>query len=114
MSLRPTHFTWSILARRTSCIGSTGRSNCLESVHTMHVAKLILLLTCLACLPGAGMAQTAHTDPDTSTTSQTSQTNDTMAVRAQRAAEIRLACINGRRCICGKVIKIVPEGLIVE
>ena len=30
------------------------------------------------------------------------------------AAEIRTACINGRRCVCGKVIKIVPEGLVVE
>lgn len=31
-----------------------------------------------------------------------------------RAADIRTACINGRRCVCGKVIKIVPHGLIVE
>jgi hypothetical protein len=33
---------------------------------------------------------------------------------AQRAEQIRPQCLNGRRAICGKVIKILPEGLIVE
>jgi hypothetical protein len=46
-------------------------------------------------------------------TNVTSSTNQ-MSVRDQRAAEIRTACINGRRCVCGKVIKIVAEGLIVD
>jgi hypothetical protein len=32
----------------------------------------------------------------------------------QRAAEIRTACINGRRAVCGKVIKILPDGLVVD
>jgi hypothetical protein len=32
----------------------------------------------------------------------------------QRAAEIRNACINGRRAVCGKVIKILPDGLVVD
>lgn len=45
----------------------------------------------------------------------TSTTNQTAALgRDQRVADMRAACINGRRCICGKVIKIVPEGLVVE
>jgi hypothetical protein len=33
---------------------------------------------------------------------------------AQKSEEIRTACINGRRRICGKVLQIVPEGLVVE
>src|SRR4051812_42432903 len=49
----------------------------------------------------------------TSLASSTNQTNE-ISVPDQRAAQIRAACINGRRCVCGKVIKIVPEGLIVE
>ena len=32
----------------------------------------------------------------------------------KHTAEIRTECINGRRCICGKVIQIVPGGLVVE
>jgi hypothetical protein len=49
----------------------------------------------------------------TNFTSSTNQTNQ-MSARDQRAAEIRAACINGRRCVCGKVVKIVPEGLVVD
>ena len=43
-------------------------------------------------------------------------TNQSQAVRAsgQKAEEIRTACINGRRRICGKVLQIVPAGLVVE
>lgn len=48
----------------------------------------------------------------TNVSTSAGQTNQT-AVH-DRTTEIRNACINGRRCICGKVIKIVPEGLIVE
>ena len=32
----------------------------------------------------------------------------------KHTAEIRTDCINGRRCICGKVVQIVPGGVIVE
>ena len=40
--------------------------------------------------------------------------SDQISARAQQSAEIRAACIDGRRCVCGRVIKIVPEGLVVE
>jgi hypothetical protein len=46
-------------------------------------------------------------------TNQTNQTNQ-ISARDLRAADIRGASINGRRCVCGKVIKIVPDGLVVE
>ena len=51
--------------------------------------------------------------PALAQTNVSSSTNQVPA-RAQNAAEIRTACINGRRCVCGKIIKIVPEGLIVD
>jgi hypothetical protein len=42
-----------------------------------------------------------------------SQTNSipSFAVHLQ---QIRAACIQSRRCICGKILKILPEGLVVE
>jgi len=70
----------------------------------MSTIKLLLLVFLSASLPA--MAQT-------NISSSTNQTNQ-IAVREHRAAQHRAACINGRRCICGKVIQIVPEGLIVE
>ena len=66
--------------------------------------KIFLLIFFAALLPA--LAQT-------NISSSANQTNQSSA-RDQRAAEIRTASINGRRCVCGKVIKIVPEGLIVE
>src|SRR5664279_3200560 len=48
-----------------------------------------------------------------SETTTTNQPQDARAL-AQKAEEIRTACINGRRRVCGKVLQIVPEGLVVE
>lgn len=72
----------------------------------MSAMKLILLMMLSAWLPVA-----AQTNISTSAnpTNQTAVRNSD-----QPAAAIRVACINGRRCVCGKVIKIVPDGLIVE
>ena len=76
----------------------------------MSAIKFFLLLMLIS----AGLPAGAQTNVSRSA-NQTNQTNQTaVREREQRAAEIRAACINGRRCICGKVIKIVPEGLIVE
>ncbi len=51
--------------------------------------------------------------PAVAQTNVASVTNQT-AARNPRAAELRVACISGRRCVCGQVIKIVPEGLVVD
>jgi len=73
----------------------------------MSAMKLFLLLMMFsAWLPVVAQ---------TNVTSLANERNQTaVRDRDQRAADIRAACINGRRCVCGKVIKIVPEGLIVE
>jgi hypothetical protein len=72
----------------------------------MNATKLFLLLMFSAWLPAV-----AQTNAPTPTSAN--QTNQTGA-HDQRTADIRTACINGRRCVCGKVIQIVPEGLVVE
>jgi hypothetical protein len=50
--------------------------------------------------------------PETATTT-TNPPQDARAL-AQKAEEMRTTCINGRRRICGKVLQIMPEGLVVE
>src|SRR6266567_4231753 len=37
-----------------------------------------------------------------------------VAAAAVRAEQIRADCIKGRRLICGRVLKIVPDGLVVD
>jgi hypothetical protein len=41
------------------------------------------------------------------------QTNQFMSA-VQRAEKIRAACIQGRRSICGKILRVLPDGLVVE
>jgi hypothetical protein len=41
------------------------------------------------------------------------QTNQDFSF-AQRVEEIRMACIEGRRSICGKILKVLPDGLVVD
>lgn len=63
--------------------------------------KLLWLLLLVTLLPAAAQ------------TNVSSAAAESSAIE-KRTAEIRADCINGRRCICGKVIQIVPGGLIVE
>ena len=71
---------------------------------SLAVIHLLLLMVFPTCFPAF-----AQTNVPAATTNRT-----VVRTRDQRAADIRTACVNGRRCVCGKVIKIVPEGLIVE
>ena len=41
------------------------------------------------------------------------QTNQGLSL-AQRYQETRMACIQSRRIICGKIVKILPDGLVVD
>jgi len=41
------------------------------------------------------------------------QTNKDLSF-AQQAEKIRAACIEGRRSICGKILKVLPDGLVVD
>ncbi|HZL79660.1 MAG TPA: hypothetical protein VFC17_12560 [Candidatus Limnocylindrales bacterium] len=36
------------------------------------------------------------------------------ASRTQRAEQIRAECLQGRRIICGKILKVLPGGLVVD
>ena len=42
-----------------------------------------------------------------------SSTNENMAV-LQHVEELRARCISNRRIICGKILKILPEGIVVD
>lgn len=39
------------------------------------------------------------------------QTDVALAVRAEQT---RALCLEGRRCVCGRVLKVLPDGLLVE
>jgi hypothetical protein len=74
---------------------------------------LLLLATCLA------RAQTNSSPPTNSASLPGSQTAELTATNQvpspiELSERLRAECINGRRSICGKILRIVPDGIIVE
>jgi hypothetical protein len=44
----------------------------------------------------------------------TNPTNPPLVSAGQRAEQIRTRCVEGRRHICGKILKVLPSGLVVD
>lgn len=68
--------------------------------------KIIGLTLVLAV---SAVAQTNLTTNGSATVS-----NAPPAVSPERREEVRAACINGRRAICGRVLRVLPDGLVVD
>jgi ABC-type Fe3+-hydroxamate transport system substrate-binding protein len=87
--------------------------------YGFRLIKIAALLFFSALSTSAQTHQDASTNSST-TTNPNSQagtfqapTNRTASI-APSAEEIRAACIEGRRSVCGKILKILPTGLIVD
>ena len=65
------------------------------------VCLAVLLLPLISTLTAA--AQTNTTPPDTNASAE-----------AARSEQIRAACIEGRRYICGKVLQSTSDGMVVD
>lgn len=78
----------------------------------MRAIQIVLLCTWVAALPGLaqtiGPAHKTDVPPDASSvpTNQIDYLQVTKAVRAN--------CIQGRRIICGRILKVLPGGLVVD
>lgn len=69
-----------------------------------------LKLVCLSAL--VAISTSAQTNTPVATDAP--GTNSRLAAAAQRAEQVRADCIHGRRQICGKILQILPGGLVVE
>jgi len=74
--------------------------------------RIILLCACLGALSvGAQTPAPAH-QPDPPAQASSVASNNLAAEQAVEA--MRAECIKGRRTICGRIIKMLPSGLIVD
>src|ERR1039457_6160202 len=73
----------------------------------MRIAFLIVFAAMCAS------AQTNSVAPAGNSPTLQSPTNHVLSP-SERFEKIRLECIESRRSICGKIIKILPDGLVVE
>jgi hypothetical protein len=99
------------------------RPKCAAHHSSGLVLTLALAMTALIARPSMGQvmsspSQTATDAAPALTVSDRTKiaTNQLQNARllGPKAEEIRTACISGRRRICGKVLQIVPGGLVVE
>jgi hypothetical protein len=72
---------------------------------------ILFLFTVAACR--AGLANDSA-GPANSPPAQVQTNQDSTAAAFQRAEKQRQRCIEGRRLICGKILQVLPTGLVVE
>lgn len=79
----------------------------------MKIAALMILLTALsACGQTSGPVTATNAPPAGQVVASTTDTNRLAVL--QHIEAVRAECIQGRRSICGKILKILPDGLIIE
>jgi hypothetical protein len=71
----------------------------------------VLLLTTLTAAAQTGLIETTN---GPGSVSDGLAQNAQARMKEQRAEQLRALCINSRRVICGKVIQILSDGLVVE
>jgi hypothetical protein len=77
--------------------------------------KFALLLLSLASLTGsAGTILLTSTNVPAPAPPPSAQEQAQSFKTAQRAEQIRTTCLEGRRYICGRVVQVTPEGLVVD
>jgi hypothetical protein len=73
----------------------------------------LLVLSILAVFPAFAQPNPPAAAIATNVLAAASQTNQILSL-VQHADQVRAACIQGRRSICGKIIQILPDGLVIE
>lgn len=69
----------------------------------------------LGCLPGRAQTQPLASSNESGQSTTSNLGNPKVEVPpGVRAEQIRTACIQGRRCVCGRVLKVFPTGVLVE
>ena len=78
----------------------------------------ILLLLFLACLVGCARVRVSPpvnaAAPAATAASPTTSNVPDPAMPARSTEQIRATCIDGRRLVCGRVLKVLPDGLVIE
>ena len=78
----------------------------------LKLLPLVLLVILAGCATPNTVIPAGKTTPANNAAAPAG--HDSTAITAVRAEQIRTDCIQGRRLICGKVLQISPDGLVVD
>jgi hypothetical protein len=82
------------------------------SAQTTRCLLLLSVAVLIGCAHEEVPARKGRVEPSEVIAAQASPSPE--AAAAVRAEQIRKDCVQGRRLICGKVLKIFPDGLVVD
>jgi len=66
------------------------------------------------CLADAGLASSTNKTASAHGSEKAALNQDAQNALAQKAELARMSCIEGRRYVCGRVLQILPDGLVVD
>jgi hypothetical protein len=78
------------------------------------VTRIILLLALAALDARAGVNSATSIARPATVQGSTNQTATSPFLSAQRAEQIRTRCIEGRRYVAGRVLQVLPQGIVVD
>jgi hypothetical protein len=76
--------------------------------------SVLFLAVALPCLADTGLGASTNSAAKPRENPPANSAADSQNAQAQRAEQLRMACIEGRRYICGRVTQILPDGLVVD
>jgi hypothetical protein len=79
-----------------------------------HFLGILLVAVALPSLADTNVVSTTNKTASARVTEKGPASAEARNASARRAEEVRMMCIEGRRYICGRVLQILPDGLVVD
>ena len=76
--------------------------------------SILILSAALSSLADTGVVGSTNSAARPRENQASQSASEVQNAQAQRAEQLRMACIEGRRYICGRVTQILPDGLVVD
>ena len=80
----------------------------------IRILPLLLLACLVGCAKDRASIHANEAEPAKAVVVPAVVPPTTVADPATRSEQIRAECIEGRRLVCGKVLKVLPDGLVVD
>jgi hypothetical protein len=79
-----------------------------------YLFGLLFVTAVIPCLADTNLVSSTNKVASTRPADPFHPSPEAQNALAQRAEEVRMSCIEGRRYVCGRVMQILPEGLVVD
>ena len=79
-----------------------------------YLLGIIFVAVAMPCLADTNVVSSTNKIASSQKGAKSAPSQEAQNALAVRAEEVRMSCIEGRRYICGRVMQILPDGLVVD